>query len=85
MIARGAKAVWAMTTRYPAMKYHGSGVPVTMRNVPIATPMATPTATARRSPQGLSAPPETSCALIATAINAGSARVVAKPIAAAKT
>ena len=56
-----------------------------MRKLPSATPAATPTATAMRRPQGLRAPPETSRALSATAINAGSAMVVAKPIAAAKT
>lgn len=46
--------------------------------------MATPIATAIRRPQALIVPPETSSAFNATAIRAGSAMVVAKPMAAPK-
>ena len=64
--------------------YQGSGVPVTMRKQPSATPNATPMATAMRNPHALILPAETSCAFSATAISDGSATVVAKPMAAAK-
>ncbi len=55
-----------------------------MRKVPKETPNATPTATASRRPQAFNAWPETAWAFIETAMSAGSATVVAKPIAAAK-
>ena len=48
-------------------------------------PMATPVATDSRSPQALIVPALTSSALMATAMRAGSARVVANPIAAPNT
>ena len=54
-----------------------------MRKAPSATPKATPTATARRRPKAGMVPPDMSWALSATAISAGSAMVVVKPIAAA--
>ena len=57
---------------------------MTIRNAPRATPAATPTATATRKPGALTDPPEISSALSETAISAGSATVVAKPMAAAK-
>ncbi len=57
---------------------------MTIRKVPTARLIATPTATASRSPQGPTVPLETAPALIETAISAGSATVVEKPIAAAK-
>ena len=63
--------------------YHGNGVPVTMRRQPRATPIATPKATAMRSPHAPTAPRETSSAFSATAMSDGSATVVAKPMAAA--
>ena len=47
-------------------------------------PMATPIATDIRKPQIPIAPPDTSFALIATAISDGSAIVVLAPIAKAK-
>ena len=79
MIARGANQVWTSRTKYPATMSQGSGAPVTMRRHPSVMPVAAPTATAARSPQGLMAPPETWLAFRATAISAGSAMVVAKP------
>jgi hypothetical protein len=82
MISRGAKNVCTTTTTYPAMMYQCSGVPVTMRNVPSPMPAATPIATAMRRPQVVIVPPDTCCALSATAMSDGSATVVAKPIAA---
>ena len=45
----------------------------------------TPMATASLRPKALKLPPEISLALLETAISAGSATVVAKPTAAAKT
>ena len=83
-MTRLARYVWMMTIAYAATMYQGSGVPVTMRKHPSDTPMATPTATAIRSPQALTARPETSSAFSATAMSDGSATVVAKPMAAAK-
>ena len=64
--------------------YQGSGVPVTMRKHPRATPTATPRATAMRKPWAPTVPPETSSALSATAMSEGSAMVVAKPMEKAK-
>ena len=55
-----------------------------MRKVPSVAPTETPIATAIRNPQGLMVPPETEPALSATAIRAGSAMVVPRPMAAAK-
>ena len=49
---------------------------MTIRNAPRLMPIATPSATATRSPQGSIAPAESSRALSATAIRAGSAIVV---------
>ncbi|OAD18774.1 hypothetical protein THIOM_005618 [Candidatus Thiomargarita nelsonii] len=49
-----------------------------MRKVPKAIPIATPIATAIRSPQRVILPPETSLALIATAMSEGSAIVVSR-------
>ena len=63
--------------------YQGSGVPVTIRKQPSATPTATPSATEMRSPQAPTAPPDTSSAFRATAMSEGSATVVANPMAAA--
>ena len=51
-------------------------MPVTIRKVPKATPIAAPIATDIRKPETLIVPPDTSLALIATANNAGSAMVV---------
>ncbi len=58
-----------------------NGIPVMIRKQPRLTPTAAPIATATRRPQTLMAPPEVSLAFIATASSAGSAIVVAKPIA----
>ena len=66
------------------MMYQCSGVPVTIRKVPSATPTATPIATANLSPRTVMVPPDTWWALIATAMSAGSATVVEKPMAPAK-